>query len=224
MTKPTDRRQTGTRVYTARGRTISSTRWLQRQLNDPYVQAAKKDGYRSRAAYKLVQLQERFTFLKPGYHVVDLGAAPGGWMQVAAKIVGHKGKVIGIDLVEVESVPGCVCIQGDFLDEAVHAKLLELCKGGVDVVLSDMAAASCGHAPTDHIRIMALCEAAFQFAQIVLKPGGTMVAKILRGGAENEMLALVKKSFAMTKHVKPAASRSDSAEMYLVAMGYRPEA
>ncbi len=210
-----------TRVKTAKGRRLSSTRWLQRQLNDPYVQEAKRQGYRSRAAFKLIELDDKFKFLKKGAKVIDLGAAPGGWTQVAMARIGDDGHVIGIDLLEMEAIPGADLIQGDFLDDDAPERLKALLGGQADVVLSDMAAASTGHPQTDHLRIMGLLEVAADFAADVLAPGGTFVGKVLQGGTENELLAALKRDFRTVKHAKPPASRSDSAEVYVVATGFR---
>lgn len=210
-----------TRVKTAKGRRLSSTRWLQRQLNDPYVQEAKRQGYRSRAAFKLIELDDKFKFLKKGAKVIDLGAAPGGWTQVALARIGDSGHVIGIDLLEMEAIPGADLIQGDFLDDDAPERLKALLGGQADIVLSDMAAASTGHPQTDHLRIMGLLEVAADFAADVLAPGGTFVGKVLQGGTENELLAALKRDFRTVKHAKPPASRSDSAEVYVVATGFR---
>jgi 23S rRNA (uridine2552-2'-O)-methyltransferase len=213
-----------TRVKTAHKRSLSSTMWLDRQLNDPYVAEAKKRGYRSRAAFKILQLDEKFHFFKIGGRVVDLGAAPGGWTQVAVDRVHSadgRGKVIGIDLQAVEPIPGATIIQLDFMDPSAPDKLKALLQGEADVVLSDMAAASTGHAQTDHLKIIGLAETALAFAVEVLAPGGTFIAKVLQGGATNELLAQLKKHFASVKHVKPEASRKDSAEIYVVAQGFR---
>ncbi len=210
-----------TRVKTAKGRRLSSTRWLQRQLNDPYVQEAKRLGYRSRAAFKLIELDDKFHFLKPGLKIIDLGAAPGGWTQVSMERIGSKGHVVGIDLQEIDSVPGADLIQGDFMDDDAPDRLKALLDGPADIVLSDMAASSTGHPQTDHLRIMALLEVAADFATDVLAPGGTFVGKVLQGGAENELLTQLKRNFKTVKHAKPPASRSDSAEVYVVAMGFR---
>lgn len=210
-----------TRVKTAKGRRLSSTRWLQRQLNDPYVQEAKRQGYRSRAAFKLIELDDKFKFLKKGAKVIDLGAAPGGWTQVAMARIGDGGHVIGIDLLEMEAIPGADLIQGDFLDDDAPERLKALLGGQADIVLSDMAAASTGHPQTDHLRIMGLLEVAADFAADVLAPGGTFVGKVLQGGTENELLAALKRDFRTVKHAKPPASRSDSAEVYVVATGFR---
>ena len=212
-------------VKTAKGRRPSSTRWLQRQLNDPYVQLAKKEGYRSRAAYKLIEIDEKFKIFKKGQIIVDLGAAPGGWSQVAAnKIDVSKnwgGKVFAIDLLLMNELPGVKILQGDFLKLSEKDISNWLGCSKIDVVLSDMAASSSGHTQTDHIRIMQLCEDAFLFANDYLNEGGAFIAKILRGGTENELLAMLKKSFKQVKHFKPKSSRSDSAEMYVVCLGYR---
>ena len=217
------------RVKTARGRKLSSTRWLQRQLNDPYVQRAKKDGYRGRAAYKMLEIDDRFRFLVPGARVVDLGCAPGGWCQVAVHRVNalggksgkSRGTVLGIDFQEVEPIAGTELMQLDFLDQGADAAVKARLGGQADVVLSDMAAPASGHRQTDHIKIMALAETAAQFAFDVLAPGGAFVAKVLQGGTEGELLALLKRSFAKVQHFKPPASRKDSAEMFVVASGFR---
>lgn len=212
------------KVKTAKGRKLSSTRWLQRQLNDPYVIEAQKQGYRSRAAFKLVELDDRFEFLKPGMKVVDLGCAPGGWTQVAAERVDAEntgGHVIGIDLQEVEEIPGATMLVGDFMEMDAPDRLKEVIGGSVDVVLSDMAAKASGHPPTDHLRIMGLVEAAVMFAEEVLVPDGWFVAKVLQGGAEASLLNQMKKSFKTVRHAKPPASRKDSSEMYVLASGFR---
>jgi 23S rRNA (uridine2552-2'-O)-methyltransferase len=221
-----------TRVKTAKGRKLSSTLWLERQLNDPYVQRARREGYRSRAAYKLTEIDDKRRFLVPGARVVDLGCAPGGWLQVAVKRVNALGEkpgkargfVLGVDIQPVDPVSGAEILELDFLDPDADATVKAALGGGADVVLSDMAAASSGHRGTDHLRIIALCEAAAQFAFDVLAPGGAFVAKVLQGGAENDLLALLKRRFASVAHVKPPASRKDSAEMYVVATGFRPPA
>lgn len=216
-------RQLHVKVKTARGRKKSSTTWLQRQLNDPYVLLAQKDGYRSRAAYKLIDIDDKFHLLKSGMNVIDLGAAPGGWIQVATKRV-KGGRIIGIDLQEMEPIAGANLITHDFMADDAPEILSEALGGKkADVVLSDMAASSCGHAPTDHLRIMGLCEVAFDFAKNYLKEGGSFAAKILSGGAEKELLDDMKRSFRTVKHFKPASSRKDSAEMYVVATGFRGE-
>ena len=209
------------RVRTAKRRSTSSTRWLERQLNDPYVAEARKRGYRSRAAFKLAQLDDRFKFLKAGARVVDLGCAPGGWCQVVVERCGRSGRVVGIDLQEVEPITGVDLLVGDFLDEDGPERLKTALGGPADVVLSDMAASSTGHAKTDHLKVMALVEVAHLFAREVLAPGGTFVAKVLQGGTERELLSALKQDFAKVSHVKPSASRADSAEMYLVATGFR---
>lgn len=209
------------RVATAKGRKLASTRWLERQLNDPYVVEAKRQGYRSRAAFKLLQLDEKFRFLKTGARVLDLGCAPGGWLQVAREICGPKAEIVGIDLQETEAVAGATLLVGDFLAEEAPGRIREALGGPADAVLSDMAASATGHVGTDHLRVMALAEAAFDFAEAVLAPGGTFVAKVLHGGAERGLLQRLRLSFAKVRHVKPAASRSDSAEIYLVATGFR---
>jgi len=222
-------RELKVKVKTAKGRKLSSTRWLERQLNDPYVLAARRDGYRGRAAYKLIELDDRFGFLRPGARVVDLGCAPGGWCQVAVARVnalGEKpgkprGRVIGIDLQEVDQIPGAECHVLDFLADGADEQVKQWLGGRADVVMSDMAAASSGHRQTDHLRIVALCEAAAQFAFDVLEPGGTFVAKVLAGGAEGSLQARLKQGFEKVANVKPPASRADSAEKYVVATGFR---
>ena len=222
-------RELKTRVKTARGRKLSSTRWLERQLNDPYVHAARREGYRSRAAFKLAELDDRLGFLVPGARVVDLGCAPGGWCQVAVKRVnalGEKrgsatGTVLGVDIQPMESIAGADLLELDFLAEAADDRVREALGGEADVVLSDMAAPASGHRATDHLRIMALAEAAADFACDVLAEGGTFVAKVLRGGTEGKLLMRLKREFRKVVHIKPPASRSDSAEMYVVATGFR---
>jgi 23S rRNA (uridine2552-2'-O)-methyltransferase len=216
------------RVRTANKRKDSSTRWLHRQLNDPYVAEAKKRGFRSRAAFKLLQLDERFHFLKPGARVVDLGAAPGGWTQIAAEIVlrNGKGKVVGIDILEMDPVPGAEILHLDFMTEEAPDRLKSLLGEGADggeadVVLSDMAASATGHQQTDHLKIMALAETAYAFAAEVLAPGGIFIAKVLQGGTEGDLLRALKRDFEEVRHVKPPASRKDSAEIYVVAVGFR---
>jgi 23S rRNA (uridine2552-2'-O)-methyltransferase len=209
------------RVKTARRRKASSTRWLQRQLNDPYVAEARRKGYRSRAAFKLIEIDDRFGLLKRGARVVDLGAAPGGWSQVAAERVGGGGLVIAVDINEMDAIAGVTFQMLDFTDEEAPATVEAALGGPVDLVLSDMAAPATGHPPTDHLRIMALCEAALDFAAGVLKPGGAFVAKVLQGGTERGLLQRMKRDFAVVRHVKPPASRKDSAEMYVVATGFR---
>jgi len=205
----------------SRRRKPSSTEWLTRQLNDPYVAEAHRVGYRSRAAFKLEQLDRRFHLLARGMRVVDLGCAPGGWSQVAAAAVGPAGAVVGVDLSATDSLPRATLIQGDFRDEATVAAIRAALGGEADLVLSDMAAPATGHAPTDHLRVVALAEDAFALARTLLKPGGAFVAKVFQGGAEGELLAGLKKWFAELRHAKPAASRAESAETYVVAKGFR---
>lgn len=209
------------RVKTGRGRTASQKRWLERQLNDPYVARAKREGFRSRAAFKLIEIDERFKLLKPGQRVIDLGAAPGGWAQVAAKVVGASGRVVGIDLLEIEPLHGIDFLQLDFLDETAPEQLKALIGGPADLVLSDMAANATGHKKTDHLRIIGLAETAAHFAREVLAPGGAYLAKVLQGGTEGTLLADLKRDFAVVRHVKPAASRADSSELYVLATGFR---
>jgi 23S rRNA (uridine2552-2'-O)-methyltransferase len=218
-------RRLGVLVRTAKGRRASSTRWLQRQLNDPYVERARQEGYRSRAAFKLIEMDDRYRFLKPGARVVDLGAAPGGWSQVAAarvKASADGGQVIAADLSPLEPLAGVTVLQLDFLEPDAEQRICaELDGGQADVVLSDMAAPATGHKRTDHLRIMGLCEAALDFAERVLAPGGTFLAKVLQGGTERELLDRLRKRFASVRHVKPKASRADSAELYVLAQGFR---
>lgn len=217
------------RVKTAKGRKLSSTRWLERQLNDPYVVRARREGYRGRAAFKLIELDDRFGFLKPGARVVDLGCAPGGWLQVAVARVNAQGEkagkkqgfVLGVDLQEVEPLAGAEAYVLDFLEEGAEEQVKVWLGGNADVVMSDMAAAASGHRQTDHLRIISLCEAAAYFAFDVLDEGGTFVAKVLAGGAEGELQALLKKRFTKVHNVKPPASRADSSEKYVVALGFR---
>jgi 23S rRNA (uridine2552-2'-O)-methyltransferase len=211
------------RVKTANKRSASSTRWLDRQLNDPYVAEAKKRGFRSRAAFKLLQLDERFHFLKPGACVVDLGAAPGGWTQVVGeKVLVHgRGKIVGIDILKMDPIPGAEILHLDFMTEEAPAQLKALLDGEADVVLSDMAASATGHQRTDHLKIMALAETAYVFAAEVLAPGGAFIAKVLQGGATGDLLKELKRDFEEVRHVKPAASRKDSAEIYVVALSFR---
>jgi 23S rRNA (uridine2552-2'-O)-methyltransferase len=207
-----------------KGRSVSSKRWLERQLNDPYVARAKIEGLRSRAAFKLAEIDDRHHLLKPGRSVVDLGAAPGGWSQVAARRVGAdegRGRVVAIDLLPMEPIAGVSFAQLDFLDPGAPERLHEMLGGPADVVLSDMAANATGHRRTDHLKIMALAEAAADFARAVLKQGGAFLAKVLQGGTEGNLLADLKRDFASVKHVKPAASRTDSAELYVLATGFR---
>jgi 23S rRNA (uridine2552-2'-O)-methyltransferase len=212
------------RIKTAKGRKISSTRWLERQLNDPYVARAKRESYRSRAAFKLLEIDDKHRLLKPGARVVDLGAAPGGWSQVAAAKTGSpegRGRVVGIDLLPIEPLPGAEFVTLDFLDPDAPERLTALLGGPADVVLSDMAANATGHKKTDHLRIVGLAEAAADFARSVLAPGGAFLAKVLQGGTEGALLADLKRDFTAVRHVKPAASRSDSAELYVLATGFR---
>ena len=217
------------KVKTARGRSLSSTRWLQRQLNDPYVKKAKAEGYRGRAAFKILELDDKYRFLVPGARVVDLGCAPGGWCQVAVPRVNSLGEkknkpqgfVLGVDLQEMEPIAGCELHQLDFMEDDADEKVKEWLGGKADVVMSDMAAASSGHKQTDHLRIMALCEAAAHFAFDVLDEGGTFVAKVLAGGAEGDLQKLLKSRFTKVANVKPPASRSDSSEKFVVATGFK---
>ncbi|MEX1147800.1 MAG: RlmE family RNA methyltransferase [Sphingomonadales bacterium] len=209
------------RVKTARNRTVSSTRWLQRQLNDPYVAAARQEGYRSRAAFKLIEINDKFSLLKGACRVVDLGAAPGGWTQVVVESTGGQARVVGIDLLEVDALPGATMLTMDFLAHEAEQRLMAELDGPADVVLSDMAATTTGHRQTDHLRTMALCEAAFDFACKVLRPGGNFVAKVLRGGTEGGLLDAMKQRFTTVRHVKPPASRSGSTEMYVVGLGFK---
>ena len=209
------------RVKTGRGRTLSQKRWLERQLNDPYVARAKREGYRSRAAFKLIEIDESFKLLKPGQRIVDLGAAPGGWSQVAAKIVGDSGRIVGIDLLEIEPMTGVTFITLDFLAPEAPKLLTDLLGGPADLVLSDMAANTTGHKQTDHLRIIGLAETAAEFAREILAPGGSYLAKVFQGGTEGTLLADLKRDFASVRHVKPNASRADSSELYVLASGYR---
>ncbi len=218
-------RQLKTRVKSARGRSNSSTRWLQRQLNDPYVKRAHDEGWRSRAAFKLIEIDDKQNLLKPGMRIVDLGCAPGGWLQVAAKRTGSTPDdphIVGIDYLEMEPVPGCIILHKDFTEDDAPQMLIDALGGHkADLVLSDMAAPTTGHKATDHLRIIALVELAADFAIQILKPGGTFVAKVFQGGTEHELLAELKRSFATTAHIKPPASRKDSAESYLIAKGFK---
>jgi len=202
-------------------RTPSSRAWLERQISDPYVARAKREGFRSRAAYKLAEIDDEYRLLRPGAHVVDLGAAPGGWSEIAARRIGGHGRVIAIDILEMKPVAGVEFLQLDFLDETAPGRLKAMLDGKADVVLSDMAANATGHRQTDHLRIMALAEAAAHFAREVLSEGGSFLCKVLQGGTEAALLAALKRDFASVKHVKPPASRSDSAELYLLARGFR---
>ncbi len=212
-----------TRVKTARGRKVGSTRWLERQLNDPYVKRAKAEGYRSRAAYKLTELDERFGFLKGVQRVIDLGVAPGGWSQVVRQKA-PGATVVGIDLLPTEPLEGVTLLQMDFMDDAAPERLREALGGSADLLLSDMAANTVGHPQTDHLRTMALVEAALHFAPEVLRPGGAFVAKVLAGGADSQLVAELKRLFATVKHAKPPASRKGSSEWYVVAQGFKGSA
>ncbi len=202
-------------------RTPSSRAWLERQLSDPYVTRAKREGFRSRAAYKLTEIDDKFHLFKPGARVVDLGAAPGGWSEIATRRAGPTGRVIALDILDMKPVAGVDFLQLDFLDETAPDRLKEMLGGRADVVLSDMAANATGHRQTDHLRIMALAEAAAYFAREVLAPGGSFLCKVLQGGTEAALLAELKRDFSTVKHVKPPASRTDSAELYLLAKGFR---
>jgi 23S rRNA (uridine2552-2'-O)-methyltransferase len=224
-------RELKVKVKSARGRKLSSTRWLQRQLNDPYVKRAKAEGYRGRAAFKIMELDDKYRFLVPGARIVDLGAAPGGWCQVAVKrsnILGEKGgkavgTILAVDLQEMEPIAGCEIHQLDFMEDDADLKVKEWLGGRADVVMSDMAAASSGHKQTDHIRIIALCEAAAYFAFDVLEDGGTFIAKTLAGGAEGELQKLLKKRFTKVSNFKPPSSRQDSSEKFVVARGFKAD-
>lgn len=209
------------RLRTARGRPLASQRWLTRQINDPYVHEAKKQGYRSRAAFKLIQLDQRFHLLKPGMRVLDLGAAPGGWTQVAVDRVGSAGAVVAADILAMAPIPRVTVLELDFLAADAETKVLASLGGPVDLVLSDMAPPATGHKQTDHLRIMALCEAAADFATRVLAPGGAFVCKVWQGGTESSLLGGLKRRFAQVRHAKPEASRKESAETYLVATGFK---
>jgi len=223
MTKPPPGgRALTARLRTAKGRSSQSQRWLERQLNDPYVKAAKAAGWRSRAAFKLIELDEKFRLLKPGGRVVDLGAAPGGWTQVAVKAVGDRGKVVGLDLLPVDPVSGATILEGDFQDPEAERAVEAALGGQADLVLSDMAPNTTGHNATDHLRIMGLAELALDFALRVLAPGGAFVAKVFQGGSEKAFLETLKQRFAQVRHAKPPASRKDSAELYVVATGFKP--
>ena len=219
------------KVKKARGKTLAQVRWLERQLNDPYVKRAKAEGYRGRAAFKIIELDDKYRFLQPGVRVVDLGCAPGGWCQVAVNrtnALGHKqgkavGRVIGVDLQEVDPIAGADIYQVDFLEDGADDKVKYWLDGAADVVMSDMAAASLGHKQTDHLRIISLCEAAAHFAFDVLEEGGTFVAKVLAGGAEGDLQKTLKQRFRKVSHLKPPASRADSSEKFVVATGYRAD-
>ncbi|GAB6054183.1 RlmE family RNA methyltransferase [Magnetospira thiophila] len=211
------------RVRTAKGRKISSTRWLQRQLNDPYVLEARKRGYRSRAAFKLLELDQKYHLIKPGMRVVDLGAAPGGWTQVLLAAVGKQGQVVALDIAEMDELPGATVLHLDFMDPSAPDRLKAALDGPCDWVVSDMAAPVTGHAPTDHLRIMGLVDAALEFAAEVLAPGGGFVAKVFQGGTETQLLARMKQMFRTVRHAKPPSSRADSSEIYVIATGFRAE-
>jgi 23S rRNA (uridine2552-2'-O)-methyltransferase len=208
------------RIRTAKGRKVSSTRWLERQLNDPYVKRAKAENYRSRAAYKLLELDERFGLLKGAKTIVDLGIAPGGWTQVVRRKI-PQASVVGIDLLPTDPIDGATILQMDFMDEAAPDELKAALGGPADLVLSDMAANTVGHPQTDHLRTMALVEAGLEFAREILRPGGAYVAKVLAGGADNQLVAELKRNFTTVKHAKPPASRKDSSEWYVIAQGFK---
>jgi 23S rRNA (uridine2552-2'-O)-methyltransferase len=209
------------RLKGGKRRTPSSRAWLERQITDPYVARAKRQGFRSRAAYKLAEIDDQYRLLKPGARVIDLGAAPGGWSEVAARRAGPRGRVVAIDILEMKPIAGVEFLQLDFLDETAPGRIKAMLDGKADVVLSDMAANATGHRRTDHLRIMALAEAAAHFAREVLAEGGSFLCKVLQGGTEAALLAALKRDFASVKHVKPPASRTDSAELYLLARGFR---
>ena len=217
--KPTGPRGEAVSLRTSRGRTTSQQAWLKRQLNDPYVIAARTQGFRSRAAFKLIELDDKFKLITKGARVVDLGAAPGGWTQVA--IQRGARSVVGVDLLAIDEIPGATLLQGDFHDPDMPARLAELLGGQADIVLSDMAPNTSGHAPTDHLRIMALAELALDFATQILAPGGSFVTKLFQGGSEKTMLTTLKQSFSQVRHAKPPASRKDSSELYVVATGFK---
>ena len=222
--QPSRGSQTFQKVKTAKGRKISSTRWLERQLNDPYVAEAKRMGYRSRAAFKLIEMDDKLKFFKPGQRIIDLGAAPGGWTQVAVdrvKSLKGKGIVVGLDIQEIEAIQGATLLCQDFLEDEAPGLLTDALGGPADVVLSDMAPFTTGHTPTDHMRIMGMCEVALDFAADVLVPGGVFVAKVFQGGTERDLLTLMKRLFKTVKHVKPPSSRKESAELYVVSQGFK---
>ncbi|MGD0192578.1 MAG: RlmE family RNA methyltransferase [Rhizomicrobium sp.] len=220
-TKSSGRGGMRVKVKSTRGRGVSSKRWLERQLNDPYVREAKSKGYRSRAAFKLVELDQKYRFLKSGLRILDLGAAPGGWTQVAVARAGAKGRVVAADILEMQPIPGADVFQADLLDPKTPAQLKDALGGPADLVLSDMAAPTTGHRATDHLRTLALLEAALNVAEEVLKPGGAFVGKAFQGGASGELLVRIKQHFSDVHHVKPPASRAESVELYLVAMGFK---
>ena len=219
--QPPGQRGLTVKLRTARGRTTASQKWLQRQLNDPYVRAAQQQGLRSRAAFKLMEIDDKLKLLHRGSRVVDLGAAPGGWSQVAVKR--GASTVVGVDLLQVDPVTGATLLQGDFNDEAVQQQLRDLLGGTATIVLSDMAPNTTGHTATDHMRIVALAELAFVFSTEILEPGGAFIAKVFQGGSERSILAPMKRHFANVRHVKPSASRKESSELYVVATGFRGE-
>jgi len=216
---PAAPRTLGVRLRTAAGRSTASQRWLARQLNDPYVAAARAQGWRSRAAFKLIELDDRFHLIHPGARVLDLGAAPGGWSQVAMQR--GAGRVVGVDVLPIDPIPGATLLQADIMDPALPPRLADLLGGQADLVLSDMAPNTTGHAATDHVRIVALAELALVVAQDMLAPGGAFVAKVFQGGAERDMLAVMKLAFTSVRHAKPPASRKESSELYVVATGFR---
>ena len=209
-------------LKTAKGRSNASQRWLARQINDPYVKAAQAQGYRSRAAFKLIELDEKFGLLRPGLRIVDLGAAPGGWTQAALRRLEDRGRIVGLDLLPIDPLPGATLLQGDFQDDAAEAAVLAALDGPADLVLSDMAPNTTGHGATDHLRIMLLADLALDFALKVLSPGGAFVTKVFQGGSEKAMLEKLRRHFGKVAHAKPPASRKESSELYVVAIGYRP--
>ena len=221
MTPRDSRRPLAVRIKSGKGRSLSSKLWLERQLNDPYVARARREGLRSRSAFKLAEIDDKHRLLKSGARVVDLGAAPGGWSQVARRRIGQGGRVVAIDILDMDAIAGVEFARVDFLDADTPGRLKAMLGGPADVVLSDMAANATGHRPTDHLKIMALVEAAAEFAREVLAPGGSFLAKVIQGGTEGALLAALKRDFAAVKHVKPAASRADSAELYVLATGFR---
>lgn len=221
MTKAPKGRGVSVRVRAGAGKSVQSRRWLERQLNDPYVAEAKARGFRSRAAFKLLELDGKCGLLKPGMRVVDLGAAPGGWTQVAVKAVGATGHVVALDILPMDPVPGATVLQGDFTEPEAEEAVRAALRGSADVVLSDMAPNTTGHGATDHIRIMALAEMALEAASAMLAPGGAFVCKLFQGGADKTLLDRLKRDFAKVRHVKPPASRKDSSEMFVVAQGFR---
>jgi 23S rRNA (uridine2552-2'-O)-methyltransferase len=236
MTETTGRgeRQLSVRVKTGRGRTVSQQRWLQRQLNDPYVARAKREGYRSRAAFKLAEIDEKYHLLKPGQRIIDLGCAPGGWLQVAARKIGLEGddmggniraraKIVGIDLLPVEPMAGVTLFELDFMADDTPALLKEALGGEADLVLSDMAANTTGHKKTDHLKIIGLAELAAEFAGEILKPGGGFLVKLFQGGETAELVTMLKRDYTQVRHVKPGASRADSSELYVLATGFRKQ-